>query len=175
MHGIANPVRALAFIIPALLSSPAGIKAMTPALTAALPGFELNFTKGDTREGSQVRIRVAGDSLHYSRTDFAPGRDAARSFRSEPLDSRRKLALKRILGELPRFQVFGSCFGKGMRYYLIDTPGGRFYRSLPERSGRCFTDEPGIWPLLDDLDTFMTPPEEGEDPDYSAADEGPKS
>lgn len=135
--------------------------------------FELNFTKGDTREGSKVRIRVIGDSLHYSRTTYAPGRDAVQTFRSAPLDIRRKLALKRIMGDLPQYRVFGSCFGKDMRYYLIDTPSGKFYRSVPGRSGRCYTDEPGIWSLLEDLDTFIAPPEDAEDRELSAGPDHP--
>ena len=133
--------------------------------------FELNFTKGDTREGSKVRIRVIGDSLHYSRTSYAPGRNAIQTLRSAPLDVHRRIALKRIMGDLPQYRVFGSCYGKEMRYYLIDTPSGKFYRSVPERSGRCYTDEPGIWSLLEDLDTFITPPEDTEDRELSAGPE----
>lgn len=170
MNGIA-PLPA-SLLLLALAAAPHRAAAFTGEAPA---GFEMKFTKGDTREGAQVSIRVAGDSLHYSRTDFAPGRDAALSSRSEPLDARRKSALKRILGELPRFQVFGSCFGKGMRYYLIDTPAGRFYRSLPERAGRCYADEPGIWTLFEDLDSFLAPPGDPEDPDYSAGAEPPNS
>jgi hypothetical protein len=173
MNGIAL-IRGSAWILAlqVLLALPG--RAEVAAADASAP-FEMKFTKGDTREGAQVRIRVVGDSLHYSRTDYAPGRDAELSFRSTPLDARRKLAMKRILGDLPRFQVFGSCFGKGMRYYLIDVPGGKFYRSVPESSGRCFTDEPGIWSLLEDLDTFLAPPEDDEDPDYSAGLDVPRS
>lgn len=130
--------------------------------------FEMQFTKGDTRQGSKVRIRVADDSVHYSRTVFEPGKDAVESKLSAPLDIRRKIALRRIMGDLPQYRVFGSCFGKDMRYYLIDTPAGKFYRSMPERSARCFSDEPGIWSLLEDLDTFIAPPDAPtDDPDLS--------
>lgn len=171
MNGIA-PLAACALLLALL---PASLRAEVPAAGTPAP-FEMKFTKGDTREGSQVRIRVVGDSLHFSRTDYAPGRDAELSFRSAPLDAPRKLAMKRILGELPRFQVFGSCFGKGMRYYLIDVPGkAKFYRSVPERSGRCFTEEPGIWSLLEDLDSFLAPPEDAEDPAYPGGPERPRS
>lgn len=128
------------------------------------PPIEMQFTKGDTRDGSKVRIRLVGDSLHFSRTVYKPGRDAVQSDLSAPMDIRREVVLRRIMGELPRFRVFGSCFGKDMRYYLIDTPEGKFYRSMPERSARCFTDEPDIWPLLEDLDSFIAPPDDEEDP-----------
>lgn len=150
---------------PEAPTSAAAHPALAPAEIGPPGGsFELNFTKGDTREGAKLRIRIVGDSLHYSRTVFSPGREAVESYRSAPLDVRRKAALERIQGELSRFRVFDSCHGKGMRYYLIDIPGARFYRSLPERTSRCFTDEPGIWSLLDDLDTFIAPPEEPETP-----------
>jgi hypothetical protein len=130
--------------------------------------FEMQFTKGDTRKGAKVRIRVLGDSVHYDRTVYEPGRAAVQSSESAPLDVRRRIALRRIMGDLPRFRVFGSCFGEGMRYYMIDGPAGRFYRSVPERSGRCYTDEPGIWSLLEDLDSFISPPDAAEDdPDRS--------
>lgn len=151
----------LACLLAAAFAAPAQAESVAP--------FELNFTKGDTREGSKVRIRVIGDSIHWSRTVFEPGRDAVETSYRDLLDIRRKIALKRVLGELPRFQVFGSCFGKGMRYYLLDTPGGKFYRSVPERSGRCFSDEPGIWMLLEDLDSFIDPPVDPRDPDFSAS------
>lgn len=158
--------------ITALGAFPAMGATGTPHADEASP-FELNFTKGDTREGSKVRIRVIGDSLHYSRTTYAPGRDAIRTSRSALLDIRRKMALRRIMGDLPQYRVFGTCFGKDMRYYLIDTPSGKFYRSVPGRSGRCYTDEPGIWSLLEDLDTFITPPEDAEDRELSAGPDRP--
>lgn len=137
--------------------------AETPAPT------ELRFTKGDTRDGAQVRIRITGDSVHYSRTIFETGKDAVESRISAPLDSRRKSALGRIMGDLPRYRVFGSCFGKGMRYYLIDTPAGRFYRSVPEGPAGCYADEPGIWTFFEDLDAFIAPPQDPADPDISTA------
>lgn len=156
----------------ALVALPA-VGATEPPLKDEISAFELNFTKGDTREGAKVRIRVIGDSLHYSRTTYAPGRDAIRTSRSGPLDIRRKIALKRIMGDLPQYRVFGSCFGKDMRYYLIDTPSGKFYRSVPGRSGRCYTDEPGIWSLLEDLDTFITPPDDADDRELSSGPDRP--
>jgi hypothetical protein len=136
----------------------AGGSGATAAREAPAP-LEFSFTKGDTREGSKVRIRVVGDSLHYSRTLYRAGRDAVHSDLRAPLDARRRIALRRIMDEMPRFRVFGSCFGKGMRFYMVDTPEGRFYRSLPERAGLCFPEEPGIWALFEDLETFMAPPE----------------
>jgi hypothetical protein len=149
----------LILVLASLSAAPA-----LPAGVASDPGpapatdVELSFIRGDTRAGDKVRIRVVGDSLQYFRTEYSPGRADAKSRRTVPLDAGRKLALRRILGELPRYRVFDSCFGKGMRFYLVDTPAGRLYRSVPERSARCFGDEPGILSLLEDLDAFMTPP-----------------
>lgn len=174
MYGIA-PLPAFALFLLSLPGAPVAAAAIAIAIAQTPAPIEMKFIKGDTREGAQVRIRVVGDSLHYIRSDFAPGRDVELSFRSAPLDAPRKLAMQRILGELPRFQVFGSCFGKGMRYYLIDTPGGKFYRSLPELSTRCFTEEPGIWNLLEDLDSFLVPPPDPDDPDYPDGVEAPRS
>jgi hypothetical protein len=147
-----------------ILSSAAAVVQASGRADASKPPegsapFEISFRKGDTREGSQVRIRVVGDSVHYSRTLYRPGRLPAQYDLRAPLDIRRRIALRRIKDELPRFRVFGSCFGKGMRFYMVDTPEGRFYRSLPERAGLCFPDEPGIWALFEDLETFMAPPQ----------------
>jgi hypothetical protein len=118
---------------------------------------EMTFTKGDTREGSQVKLRFVGDSVYYHRTEYHASK-ARETYQAIRINAARQGALKRVLGELPRYRVFGSCWGEGMRYYLLDTPEGKFYRSLPESSGGCYSDEPGILSLFDDIDTLLEPP-----------------
>jgi hypothetical protein len=86
-----------------------------------------------------------------------------------PLNAHRRMALKGVLGDLPHYPVFGSCFGKDMRYYMVETESGKFYRSLPERSGKCYTDQPGIWSLFQDLDDLLAPPGDPDYQEYSAS------
>jgi hypothetical protein len=143
----------------------------TPAAAAESPQApaELSFMKGDTREGSKVQIRIVGDSLYYRQTTYAPDAAPVRTDKAALLSGHRRRALKSVLGELPRYPTFGTCFGKGMRYYMVETAEGRFYRSLPERSGKCYVDEPGIWSLFQDLDDLMTPPSNPDYQEYSAS------
>jgi hypothetical protein len=133
------------------------------------PITELTFTKGDTREGTRVRLRFIGDSVFYERVEFHPDRLPLETSQSMRINGARSGALKRLMGELPRYRTFGSCWGEGMRYYMVTTADGKFYRSLPERSGRCFTDEPGIFSLFDDMDTLLEPPLDEDFEEYSLA------
>jgi hypothetical protein len=119
---------------------------------------ELSFIKGDTRDGSKVRLRILGDSIQYHRTLYVPDAPPRSTDQTFPLDIQRERALKVLMGELPRYPVFGSCYGKGMRYYLVDTGRSKFYRSLPENAGKCYLDEPGIFNLFEDLDDLIAPP-----------------
>jgi hypothetical protein len=130
--------------------------ASAPADGAA--ALELSFIKGDTRDGTKVRLRILGDSIYYRRIVYAPGSAPRISDQALPLDIQRERTLKGLLGELPRYPAFGSCFGKGMRYYLVETGAGKFYRSVPERAGKCYLDEPGIFGLFEDLDDLLAPP-----------------
>jgi hypothetical protein len=56
-----------------------------------------------------------------------------------------------------------------MRYYMVETAEGRFYRSLPERAGKCYLDEPGIFSLFQDLDDLVAPPMDPETREASAS------
>ncbi len=134
---------------------------MAPAADAK--PIEFTFVKGDSRNGARVQVRIEGDSLHYRVTSFSPNQPPVQTLQSVHMNGHRKISLKNVLGELPRYPAFGTCFGKGMKYYLVETPEGKFYRSLPERAGRCYSDEPGIWSLFQDLDDLMVPPS---DPDF---------
>ena len=85
------------------------------------------------------------------------------------LHGQRRRALLGVMGELPRYPSFGTCFGKDMRFYMVETEAGKFYRSLPERAGKCYVDEPGIWSLFQDLDELVAPPTEPEYREPSAS------
>jgi hypothetical protein len=137
-----------------------GAAAAAPARDGAI---ELSFIKGDTHNGSKVRLRILGDSIFYHRTLYAPGSAPRESELAAPLDIQRQRTLQGLMGELPRYPVFGSCYGEGMRYYLVETDKGKFYRSLPEQTGKCYLDEPGIFGLFEDLDDLMVPPGENKD------------
>ncbi|MEO7426484.1 MAG: hypothetical protein ABI036_14950 [Fibrobacteria bacterium] len=129
------------------------------------PSFpvEMSIKKGDTRNGSHIRLRVAGDSLYYSETIYWPETTPLEFRKAVRLNGARRKALKGVMGGFPRYPPFGSCYGKDMRFYMVETPEGKFYRSLPERTGKCYSDEPGIWSLFQDLDDLLIPPD---DPDY---------
>jgi hypothetical protein len=132
--------------------------ATTPANSADAGAIELSFIKGDTRNGAKVRLRILGDSIYYHRTQYSPDAPPRTTEQAAPLDIQRERTLKILMGELPRYPTFGSCYGKGMRYYLVDTGKGKFYRSIPERAGKCYLDEPGIFGLFEDMDDLLTPP-----------------
>lgn len=119
---------------------------------------ELSFIRGDTRNGVKVSLRILGDSIRYRRILYSPGAAPRQSESVFPLDIQRRRTLAGVMGELPRYPAFGSCFGKGMRYYLVETDTKRFYRSVPERAGRCYLDEPGIFGIFEDLDDLVSPP-----------------
>jgi hypothetical protein len=161
--------------LAALIFSGLGLSAADPSgNTSAAPlplpaPMQLSFIKGDTREGSKVHIRVAGDSLHYRRTEFSPGKPPLVTKSSAVLDQARRKTLRNVMAELPRYPVFGSCHGKDMRYYMIETEQGNFYRSLPEHIGKCYQDQPGIWSFFQDLDILITPPRDEELQEYSAS------
>jgi hypothetical protein len=129
---------------------------------------ELSFIKGDTRDGSKVRLRILGDSIYFHRTVYSPDAPPQITDQAARLDIQRERTLKILMGEIPRYPTFGSCYGKGMRYYLVDTGKGKFYRSVPEHAGKCYLDEPGIFGLFDDLDEILTPPSSPTD-DLSAS------
>ena len=133
-------------------------------LAVAAAPVEFTLIKGDTRQGSKIHVRIEGDSLHYRRTEYGDPAGPVETSQSVRLDARRKISLKNLLGDLPRLRTFGSCFGEGMRYYLVETPVGKFYRSLPERTSRCFSDEPDVWPMLENLEDLLAPPEVDEAP-----------
>ncbi len=120
--------------------------------------IELSFTKGDTHNGTRVRLRILGDSIFYHRTLFAPGSAPRESDQALVLDIQRQRTLQGVMGELPRYPAFGSCYGEGMRYYLVETDKGKFYRSVPEQTGKCYLDEPSIFSLFEDLDDLLAPP-----------------
>jgi hypothetical protein len=124
---------------------------------------ELSFTKGDTHNGTKVRLRILGDSIFYHRTVYVPGAAPRESEQALPLDVQRQRTLQGVMGELPRYPAFGSCYGEGMRYYLVETDKGKFYRSVPEQSGKCYLDEPAIFGLFEDLDDLLAPPGENKD------------
>ncbi len=138
------------------------------------PGFakgtaEMSFMKGDTRKGSRVQLRIVGDSLFYRETTYSPEASPVESLKRIFLHGHRRRALLGVMGELPRYPAFGTCFGKDMRFYMVETEAGKFYRSLPERAGKCYLDQPGIWSLLEDLDDLIAPPTEPEFQEYSAS------
>jgi hypothetical protein len=133
----------------------------------ASPNLEINVTQGDTRKGSRVQVRIMGDSVQYRSTLYSPSGEGVPTVKSAPLDPRRRKALQGVMDKVPGYHSFGSCHGKGMRYYLVETPEGKFYRSLPEMSGNCYTDEPGIRSLFDDLDELLAPPEDAGEREYS--------
>lgn len=132
------------------------------AMAAGNGDIVLSFLKGDTREGSKVELRIRGDSVEYNRTVYSPGASPARDSRRVYLGIQRRRTLAEVMGELPRYPAFGSCFGAGMRYYLVETDKGRFYRSLPESAGKCYPDEPSVFSLFEDLDDLLAPPAERE-------------
>ena len=131
-------------------------------------GLELSFIQGDTRKGTQVKVRILGDSIYFRRTIYSPGATLQILDETAPLDVQRQRTLNGVLGELPRYPSFGSCYGKGMRYYLVETGKGRFYRSVPEHAGKCYLDEPGIFSLFEDIDDLLAPLAPPE-PDASAS------
>ena len=139
-----------------------GLAMLASSASAAVPSgdgvIELSFTKGDTRNGTKVRLRILGDSIYYHRTIYAAGTTPRTSDQAAPMDIQRQRTLQGVMGELPRYPVFGSCYGEGMRYYLIETDKGKFYRSVPEQTGKCYLDEPSIFGLFEDLDDLLTPP-----------------
>ena len=150
------------------LSLVAGLALMGPARASDDP-IVLSFIKGDTHVGSKVQLRILGDSVLFSETVYSADAAPRESLKSLRLDARRRRALHGVIGELPRYPSFGSCFGKGMRYYLVETPEGKFYRSLPERAGKCYLDEPGIFSLFQDLDDLMAPPKDLDYQELSAS------
>ncbi|MDB5047590.1 MAG: hypothetical protein JWO30_661 [Fibrobacteres bacterium] len=133
------------------------------------PPVEMSFMKGDTRNGSKVHIRIVGDSLFYREVTYYPNTAPLESRKTMQLNVHRRKALNGVLGDLPRYPAFGTCFGRDMRFYMVETPTGKFYRSLPERSGKCYMDEPGIWSLLQDLDDLLAPPSDPDYQEYSAS------
>lgn len=131
---------------------------MAHVSSPAAGAIEMTFTKGDTRDGTKVRLRILGDSIHYHRTLYAPDAPPQSTDQTIPLDIQRERTLKVLMGEIPRYPIFGSCYGKGMRYYLVDTGTSKFYRSVPANAGKCYLDEPGIFNLFEDLDDLLSPP-----------------
>jgi hypothetical protein len=129
----------------------------------------MSFTKGDTRNGSKVTLRILGDSLYYSEVTYYPNAAPLESRKSIILNGHRRKALNGVMGELPRYPSFGSCYGRDMRFYMVETAQGKFYRSVPERSGKCYLDEPGIWSLFQDLDDLLVPPTDLDYQEYSAS------
>ncbi|MBW8888408.1 MAG: hypothetical protein JF616_11690 [Fibrobacteres bacterium] len=145
---------------PALLLGAALLAESSPAATKPpVDGaIELSFTKGDTHNGTRIRLRILGDSIFYHRTLYAPGAAPRESEQALLLDIQRQRTLQGVMGELPRYPAFGSCYGEGMRYYLVETDKGKFYRSVPEQTGKCYLDEPSIFSLFEDLDDLLAPP-----------------
>ncbi|MEO6098347.1 MAG: hypothetical protein ABIW76_22815 [Fibrobacteria bacterium] len=129
----------------------------------------MSFTKGDTRNGSKIHLRVVGDSLYYRETVYSPDTEPKESSKTIQIYGGRRRALMGVLGDLPRYPTFGSCYGKDMRFYMVETATGKFYRSVPDEPGKCYMDEPGIWSLFQDLDDLVSPPTELEKEEYSAS------
>jgi hypothetical protein len=129
----------------------------------------MSFMKGDTRNGSRVHLSIVGDSLYFRETVYKPEASPVESRKRLFLNGQRRRALLGVMGELPRYPSFGTCFGKDMRFYMVETEAGKFYRSLPERAGKCYMDEPGIWSLFQDLDALLAPPTEPEYQEPSAS------
>lgn len=140
-----------------------------PAPIVPAPPVEFSIMKGDTRNGLKIQIRIIGDSLQYFETVYRPWQAPLESSKSAPLTSHRRNTLNSVMGNLPRHPPFGTCFGKGMRFYMVETAGRKFYRSLPEQAGKCYTEEPGIWMLFQDLDDLMAPLSEPDFQEYSAS------
>jgi hypothetical protein len=154
-------------ILTLCLLAAASVFAGAPASVKG--SMEMSFMKGDTRNGSRVHLSIVGDSLFYRETIYTPEASPVESRKRLFLHGQRRRALLGVMGELPRYPSFGTCFGKDMRFYLVETEAGKFYRSLPERSGKCYLDEPGIWSLFQDLDDLLAPPTEPEYQEYSAS------
>jgi hypothetical protein len=152
-----------------MAGGPAFAAAPAEAESPTAPSAEMAFTKGDTRDGSKIHLRVVGDSLYFRETIYAPDAAPKESRKTLYLYGRRRRALLGVLGDLPRHPGFGTCYGKDMRFYMVETPAGNFYRSLPEQAGKCYVDEPGIWSLFRDLDDLLSPPAELEYQEYSAS------
>ncbi len=129
----------------------------------------MSFTKGDTRNGSKIQLRIVGDSLYFKEITYAPNIAPVEALKTIPFNGHRRRALNSVMGELPRYPSFGSCYGRDMRFYMVETAEGKFYRSVPARSGKCYIDEPGIWSLFQDLDDLMTPPADLDFQEYSAS------
>ena len=136
---------------------------------SAKGSVEMSFMKGDARNGSRVNLRIVGDSLYYRETIYTPSASPVETRKRLFLYGQRRRALLGVMGELPRYSSFGTCFGKDMRFYMVETAAGKFYRSLPERAGKCYMDEPGIWSLFQDLDDLLSPPTEPEYHEPSAS------
>lgn len=140
-----------------------------PAPVKRQPPVEMSFMKGDTRNGSKIHIHVVGDSLFYRETVYSPDAAPKESQKNFQLYGQRRRALMGVMGDLPRYPAFGSCYGQDMRFYMVEADGHKFYRSLPEQDGKCYSDEPGIWSLFQDLDDLLSPPTELEYQEYSAS------
>lgn len=168
---------AMSFSIPSMLFMLLALSSVTGSAFAEAPApvqgpaptVEMAFTKGDTRNGSRIHIRVLGDSLYYRETVYSPETAPKENRKTLYLFGVRRRALMGVLGDLPRYPAFGTCYGKDMRFYMVETPTGNFYRSLPEQAGKCYLDEPGIWSLFQDLDDLLSPPAELEYQEYSAS------
>ncbi len=156
------------FCLIALGNAYAGEAAPGKEIDATQP-MEMSFMKGDTRNGSKIHLRIVGDSLYYSEVAYRPDAGPLETRKALLLGGNRRKALNGVLGELQRYSPFGTCFGRDMRFYMVETAAGKFYRSLPERSGKCYTDEPGIWSLFQDLDDLLTPPDDSDYQEYSAS------
>lgn len=150
-------------MLAACLAIPAMANASSPE------GVIMSFTKGDTRNGTKVELRILGDSVHYREVTYSPNAAPLESRKTILLNGHRRKALNGVMGELPRYPAFGSCYGRDMRFYMVETAQGKFYRSVPERSGKCYLDEPGIWSLFQDLDDLLRPPEDLEYTEYTAS------
>lgn len=162
------------FTISSLVAIAMGsVRARTPESAPApiepTASIAFSFMKGDTRNGTKIQIRIVGDSLQYRETVYRPSESPVETRKSALMNSYRRKALKSVMGDLPRYPAFGTCFGKGMRYYMVETEGHKFYRSLPERAGKCYTEEPGIWSLFEDIDDLMRPPLDPDYQEYSAS------
>ena len=149
-----------ALLLGAALLAESALAATKPPGDGAI---ELSFTKGDTHNGARIRLRILGDSIFYHRTVYAPGAAPRESEQALVLDIQRQRTLQGVMGELPRYPAFGSCYGEGMRYYLVETDKGKFYRSVPEQTGKCYLDEPSIFSLFEDLDDLLSPPGDPKD------------